>query len=243
MSQRQKYFAKAIWIYLFAFILIAFNFHAEAQTKKIETPASETKTSDSKKKAAPADQKKSASADSKKVETKSTKGKVMFATIETTAGNIKIKLHGDKTPITVENFVGLAEGTKEFTDPKTGKKEKRPYFNDVIFHRVIPGFVIQGGDPTGTGMGGPGYKFKNEPHPELKHNKPGIVAMANAGKDTNGSQFYITLAPLPDLDGGYTVFGEVVSGQNVVEAIANAPRGREDRPVDPVKMTKITIEK
>ncbi len=239
MSQRKKYFATksgftmAFWIYLFAFIFFAFNFHAEAQKAK-----SATAQEASKKETKPAESKAKKSKDA----TTQTKGKAMFATIDTTAGKIRIKLHGDKTPLTVENFVGLAEGTKEFTDPRTGKKEKRPYYDGVIFHRVIPGFVIQGGDPTGTGMGGPGYKFKNEIHPELKHSKPGIVAMANAGPDTNGSQFYITLAPLKDLDGGYTVFGEVVSGQDVVEAIANAPRSGE-RPVDPAKINKITVEK
>lgn len=239
MSQKQKSFAKAIWIYLFAFILIAFNFHAEANTTTSESAKSAEKISGKAAKNA-ADKKETKS--SKGTESKEKKGKIMFANIETTVGKIRIKLHGDKTPITVDNFVGLAEGTKEFTDPRTGKKEKKPYFDGVIFHRVVPGFVIQGGDPTGTGMGGPGYKFKNEPHPELKHDKPGIVAMANAGRDTNGSQFYITLAPLPDLNGDYTVFGEVVDGQKVVEAIANAPRSGE-RPLDPVKMVKVTIER
>jgi peptidyl-prolyl cis-trans isomerase A (cyclophilin A) len=234
MSHKQKSFAKAVWIYLFAFLLLAINFHAEA--------TSSGSAGRSMSKANLKVQEKKESQNSKGSETKEKKGKIMFANIETTAGKIRIKLHGDKTPITVDNFVGLAEGTKEFTDPKTGKKEKRPYFDGVIFHRVVPGFVIQGGDPTGTGTGGPGYKFKNEPHPELKHDKPGIVAMANAGRDTNGSQFYITLAPLPSLDGGYTVFGEVVEGQKVVEAIANAPRSGE-RPLDPAKIVKISIEK
>ena len=234
MSHKQKSFAKAVWIYLFAFLLLAINFHAEA--------TSSGSAGRSMSKANLKVQEKKESQNSKGSETKEKKGKIMFANIETTAGKIRIKLHGDKTPITVDNFVGLAEGTKEFTDPKTGKKEKRPYFDGVIFHRVVPGFVIQGGDPTGTGTGGPGYKFNNEPHPELKHDKPGIVAMANAGRDTNGSQFYITLAPLPSLDGGYTVFGEVVEGQKVVEAIANAPRSGE-RPLDPAKIVKISIEK
>jgi peptidyl-prolyl cis-trans isomerase A (cyclophilin A) len=170
------------------------------------------------------------------------KGKKMFATLETSMGNIKIELFADKSPKTVENFVGLAKGTKEWTDPKTNKKVKRPLYDGTTFHRVISGFMIQGGDPLGTGTGGPGYVFDNETHPELKHDKAGVVAMANAGPNTNGCQFYITVAPQPYLDGGYTIFGQVVDGMDVVTKISKVKTGPGDKPVEAVTIKSVKIE-
>lgn len=167
----------------------------------------------------------------------------IFANFETSQGNFKVKLHPEWAPKTVENFTGLAEGTKEFTDPKTGQKTKRAFYNGLIFHRIIEGFMIQGGCPTGTGTGGPGYKFENEEHPEAKHNKAGIMAMANAGRNTNGCQFYITAGPQPFLDGGYTVFGEVTEGLDNVMKISKVRTGPGDRPMEPVTIKTVTIER
>jgi peptidyl-prolyl cis-trans isomerase A (cyclophilin A) len=170
------------------------------------------------------------------------KGKDVFAVMTTSMGTIKLKLYADKAPKTVENFVGLAEGTKEWTDPKTHKKVKHPLYDGTTFHRVIPGFMIQGGDPLGNGTGGPGYVFDNEDGPDLKHSKPGILAMANAGRNTNGCQFYITVAPQPRLDGGYTVFGEVTEGMDVVNKISKVKTGPNDKPVEPVVIKSVKIE-
>ena len=142
-----------------------------------------------------------------------------YAIFETSQGNIVIKLFEKEAPKTVENFTGLAEGTKEFTNEKTGKKEKRPFYDGLIFHRVIPNFMIQGGCPHGSGMGGPGYKFADEFHPSLKHSKPGKLSMANSGPNTNGSQFFITVAPTPHLDNRHTIFGEIVEGQDVASRL------------------------
>lgn len=164
-----------------------------------------------------------------------------FANFETSLGNFKIKLYSEWSPKAVSNFTGLAEGTKEFTDPKTQQKTSRPYYNGLVFHRIIDGFMIQGGCPVGNGMGGPGYKFENEDHPMAKHSKPGILAMANAGRNTNGSQFYITVAPQPRLDGGYTVFGEVIEGMDVVYKIGQVKTGPMDRPLEPVVIKSVTI--
>src|SRR5512147_2549650 len=130
----------------------------------------------------------------------------LIATFKTSMGDIVVRLFEDKAPKTVENFVGLATGTKEWTDPKTGGKVKRPLYNGTLFHRVIPGFMIQGGDPLGSGTGGPGYRFADEFSPDLRHNKAGILSMANSGPNTNGSQFFITLAPTPHLDNRHSVF-------------------------------------
>jgi peptidyl-prolyl cis-trans isomerase A (cyclophilin A) len=167
----------------------------------------------------------------------------LFATFKTSLGDIKIRLFEDKAPKTVENFVGLATGTKEWTDPKTNQKVKRPLYNGTIFHRVIPNFMIQGGDPLGRGTGGPGYRFADEFHPELRHSKPGILSMANAGPNTNGSQFFITHVPTPHLDNRHSVFGEVVEGQDVVVKIGNVPRGPQDRPQTDVVLKEVVISR
>jgi len=154
----------------------------------------------------------------------------MYETLKTSAGVIVIRLFEDKAPKTVENFVSLATGAKEWTDPTTGAKVKRPLYNGTIFHRVIPGFMIQGGDPLGRGRGGPGYRFADEFHPELRHNKAGILSMANAGPNTNGSQFFITLAPTPHLDNRHTVFGRVSAG---LELVLKIPERDPDRAAQP----------
>ena len=166
-----------------------------------------------------------------------------YAVLETTQGNITVRLFEKETPQTVANFIGLAEGTKEFTDPKTGKKTKRPFFDGLIFHRVIPDFMIQGGCPLGTGTGDPGYRFADEFHSSLRHDRPGKLSMANAGPGTNGSQFFITVAATPWLDNKHTIFGEVVEGQDVADKISNLPRDSNDRPKTPVVMNKVRIER
>ena len=167
-----------------------------------------------------------------------------YAHFETTLGNFTIELFESKVPNTVANFVGLAEGTKTWTHPKTGAKhDKTPYYDGIIFHRVIQGFMIQGGDPLGEGRGGPGYQFDDEFHPELRHDRAGILSMANAGPKTNGSQFFITLGPTPHLDRKHSVFGVVTSGLDVVQKIGGVPVDRNDRPQTPVVMKKVTIER
>jgi peptidyl-prolyl cis-trans isomerase A (cyclophilin A) len=166
-----------------------------------------------------------------------------YARFETTQGTFTIRLFDKEAPNTVANFVGLAEGTKEYTDPVTGKKSTQPYYDGVIFHRVINGFMIQGGDRLGQGTGGPGYKFADEFHQSLRHSRAGILSMANAGPNTNGSQFFITLGPTPHLDNRHSVFGEVVDGLDVVKKIGAVPTGGQDRPVTPVVMNKVTIQR
>lgn len=175
-------------------------------------------------------------------ETSEKKGRV-YATLKTSMGDIVIRLFEDKAPKTVANFAALATGAKEWTDPKTGEKVKRPLYNGTIFHRVIPGFMIQGGDPRGNGTGGPGYRFEDEFHPDLKHTKAGIVSMANAGPNTNGSQFFITYKATPWLDGRHSVFGEVIKGQAVIDAIANVGRDFRDRPMKDVVLKKVVINR
>jgi peptidyl-prolyl cis-trans isomerase A (cyclophilin A) len=166
----------------------------------------------------------------------------LMVKFETNQGVIVAKLFEKRAPKTVANFVGLARGLKEFRDPKTAEKAKRPFYDGLVFHRVIPNFMIQGGDPTGTGRGGPGYKFADEFHPELRHSKPGILSMANAGPNTNGSQFFITEAPTKHLNNRHSVFGEVVEGLDVVKKIARVPtQPPANRPKEDVVMEKVTI--
>ncbi|HUV71015.1 MAG TPA: peptidylprolyl isomerase [Terracidiphilus sp.] len=167
-----------------------------------------------------------------------------YAAFTTSEGKITVRLFENDAPITVKNFVELAEGTKEWTHPSTNSKSKDKLFNGTIFHRVIPDFMIQGGDPTGTGMGGPGYRFEDEtkgsPH---KFDKPGKLAMANSGPGTNGCQFFITVAATPWLTGNHTIFGEVVEGQDVVTKISLVPRGGQDKPKSAVILESVVIER
>jgi peptidyl-prolyl cis-trans isomerase A (cyclophilin A) len=165
------------------------------------------------------------------------------ATLHTNLGDIVVNLFPNHAPKTVENFVGLADGTKAWTDPRTGKPGEGALYNGVVFHRIIKDFMIQGGDPTGTGMGGPGYKFGDEPHPELVFNKPYLLAMANAGPGTNGSQFFITVVPTTWLNFKHTIFGEVAdqASRDVVDAIGAVETGHQDRPLEPVVISSITI--
>ncbi|HEX9759184.1 MAG TPA: peptidylprolyl isomerase [Nitrospiria bacterium] len=164
-----------------------------------------------------------------------------YAVFNTNLGTITCQLFEKEAPNTVANFVGLAEGTKEWLDPKTGKKVKKPFYDGLIFHRVIPNFMIQGGDPEGTGRGGPGYTFADEFSPKLKHDKPGRLSMANAGPNTNGSQFFITVAPTPWLDNRHSLFGEVVEGQDIVDKIIKVQRDGSDRPLKNVVMENVKI--
>ncbi len=167
---------------------------------------------------------------------------MLHAHFTTSLGSFKIRLFDEDAPQTVANFVGLAEGTKEFVDPKTREKATRPFYNGLIFHRIIDGFMIQGGDPLGTGTGGPGFTFGDEFSPKQKHRGAGVLSMANAGPNTNGSQFFITLAATPWLDNRHTVFGEVVEGLDIVKKIGVTPT-RNDRPVTPVTIESVTIER
>lgn len=166
----------------------------------------------------------------------------MIANFETNMGSFKVKLLPGDAPKTVENFVGLANGTKEFADPKTGQKTKRRFYDGLIFHRVIPDFMIQGGDPLGTGTGGPGYKFEDEVNSRT-FDKVGILAMANAGPNTNGSQFFVTVAKTPWLNGKHTIFGEVIEGYDVVEKISKVDgTPGNNRPYKDVVLERIDIE-
>ncbi|WP_199424716.1 peptidylprolyl isomerase [Actinotalea solisilvae] len=178
----------------------------------------------------------------------------MFATLHTTSGDIRIELFPNHAPKTVRNFTGLATGTQAWKDPATGAERSEPLYDGVVFHRVIKGFMIQGGDPLGTGTGGPGYTFDDEIHPELRFDQPYLLAMANAGlrRDpvsgkvggTNGSQFFISVTPTPHLNGKHTIFGKVAddASRAVVDAIATTPTGRGDRPVEDVTITSVTVE-
>jgi peptidyl-prolyl cis-trans isomerase A (cyclophilin A) len=165
----------------------------------------------------------------------------LYAVFTTTLGEITCQLFPDKTPTTVTNFTGLARGTREFVDPKTRERTKRPYYDGLVFHRVIPDFMIQGGCPMGTGTGGPGYQFEDEFVKDLTFDRPGKLAMANAGPNTNGSQFFITLASTSWLNHKHTIFGEVVKGQDVVTKISLTPRNRRDVPNTPVVMKSVKI--
>ncbi|MFI5528919.1 peptidylprolyl isomerase [Kitasatospora sp. NPDC051853] len=167
----------------------------------------------------------------------------LIATLRTNRGDIAVKLLPFHAPKTVANFVGLAEGTREWTDPRTGEPSTAPLYDGTLFHRVVKGFMIQGGDPLGTGTGGPGYAFADEFHPELAFTKPFLLAMANAGKDTNGSQFFITVEPALRLTRKHTVFGEVTdpASRKVVLEIAGTATGGDDRPVEDVVIESVTI--
>jgi peptidyl-prolyl cis-trans isomerase A (cyclophilin A) len=165
----------------------------------------------------------------------------VFAEFVTNEGSFTVRLFDEETPNTVANFVGLAEGTKEWTDPRTRQKVTQPYYDGIVFHRIIDGFMIQGGDPLGQGIGGPGYEFADEFHPSLRHNKAGILSMANRGPNTNGGQFFITLGATPHLDNRHSVFGEVTEGMDVVRRIGSTPTGRQDRPVKDIVIQTVKI--
>lgn len=166
-----------------------------------------------------------------------------IAVLDTSMGRMTCQFYQKQAPNTVANFIGLAEGTKDWTDPTTNQVEhNKPYYNGTTFHRVIPGFMIQGGDPTGTGMGGPGYAFADEFDPNLNFDRPGRLAMANSGPDTNGSQFFITEVAVPSLDQHYSLFGQCDDASvEVVKAIARVPRDANDKPLSPVTLEKVTI--
>jgi peptidyl-prolyl cis-trans isomerase A (cyclophilin A) len=167
----------------------------------------------------------------------------LYAQFITSEGNFTARLFDQEVPKTVENFVGLAEGTKQWTDPRTSQKVTKPYYDGVIFHRVIDGFMIQSGDPLGQGIGGPGYNFNDEFHPKLRHNKAGMLSMANRGPNTNGGQFFITLGPTPHLDDRHSVFGEVTEGMDVVRKIGSTSTGAQDRPLKPIVIQTVKIER
>ena len=167
----------------------------------------------------------------------------LIATFTTNHGDIVVNLFPDHAPKTVDNFVGLAEGTKEFVGPATGQVATKPFYDGLVFHRIIKDFMLQGGDPLGTGTGGPGYTFEDEFHPDLRFDKPYLLAMANAGPGTNGSQFFITLVPTDWLNRKHTIFGEVRQGQDVVDAIGGVATDRFDRPDDAVVIEKLTISR
>jgi peptidyl-prolyl cis-trans isomerase A (cyclophilin A) len=169
----------------------------------------------------------------------------LLATLHTNAGPIRLELFPDRAPKTVRNFVELAEGSKQYTDPRTGQPGTGPYYDGTVFHRVIDGFMIQGGDPTGTGRGGPGYTFADEFHPDLRFDRPYLFAMANAGPGTNGSQFFITVAPTPHLNRKHTIFGEVADddSRKVVDSIARTQTARGDRPVRDVMIERVEISR
>ena len=165
------------------------------------------------------------------------------ATLHTNHGDILVNLFADAAPKTVANFVGLATGTQEYTDPQSGAKSTEPFYDGVVFHRVIDGFMIQGGDRLGTGTGGPGYTFADEFHPDHSFDRPYLLAMANAGPGTNGSQFFITVTKTPHLNRRHTIFGEVAddASRKVVDTIATVRTGRGDRPVEPVVIESVTV--
>lgn len=163
------------------------------------------------------------------------------AVFETSLGNITCELYPAKAPLTVKNFTGLANGSIRWIDPLTGQGTDRPLYDNTVFHRVIPDFMIQGGDPLGNGTGGPGYRFEDEIDPSLTFENKGVLAMANAGPNTNGSQFFITVAPAPWLNGRHTIFGRVVKGQEIADKISLVQRGQNDRPIEPVVLKRIVI--
>jgi peptidyl-prolyl cis-trans isomerase A (cyclophilin A) len=165
----------------------------------------------------------------------------LTATLRTNQGDIVLRLYPDHAPQTVRNFVELAEGTREWTDPRTRRPSKEKLYDGTIFHRVIPDFMIQGGDPLGTGTGGPGYQFGDEFHPDLTFNRPYLLAMANAGPGTNGSQFFITTVPTPWLTGKHTIFGEVLEGSEIVDKISHVRTDSRDRPASDIVIESVAI--
>jgi peptidyl-prolyl cis-trans isomerase A (cyclophilin A) len=170
-------------------------------------------------------------------------GDKLLATFKTSMGDMTAELYWEKTPITVANFVGLAKGTKEWSMPRSSEKLHKPLYSGTIFHRVIPGFMIQGGDPLGTGYGDPGYRFADEFHPSLRHDSAGILSMANSGPGTNGSQFFITESPQHGLDMRHAVFGKVIENVELVGKIARVPRNANDKPLTDVTLQEIVIRK
>jgi peptidyl-prolyl cis-trans isomerase A (cyclophilin A) len=169
---------------------------------------------------------------------------MVYAYFMTSEGNFTARLFEAETPNTVANFIGLADGSMEWSDPRTGRKVKQPYYNGTVFHRVIDGFMIQGGDPLGSGTGGPGFTFADEFHSKLRHSKAGILSMANRGPNTNGGQFFITLVETPWLDNKHSIFGEVTEGMDVVSRIGHTPTSKPgDRPVKPITIQSVTIER
>jgi peptidyl-prolyl cis-trans isomerase A (cyclophilin A) len=167
----------------------------------------------------------------------------LTATLRTNQGQVVVRLFPDQAPKTVRNFVELAEGGRQWTDPSTGRPTTARLYDGTIFHRVIPDFMIQGGDPLGSGRGGPGYKFADEIHPDLVFDRPYLLAMANAGPGTNGSQFFITVVPTPWLNGKHTIFGEVIEGADVVDRISRVKTGSQDRPVEDVTIESVTVQR
>jgi peptidyl-prolyl cis-trans isomerase A (cyclophilin A) len=166
----------------------------------------------------------------------------LYARFVTTLGNIVVRLEEQRAPNTVKNFVGLVTGAQEWVHPGTGQVQKgTAYYDGTIFHRVIPDFMIQGGDPLGMGTGGPGYRFQDEFHPELRHSGPGVLSMANSGPGTNGSQFFLTERATPHLDNRHSVFGNTVAGVDVIKKIARVARGARDRPVESVVLQRVEI--
>jgi peptidyl-prolyl cis-trans isomerase A (cyclophilin A) len=166
----------------------------------------------------------------------------LYARIITSAGNIVVRLEEARAPKTVKNFVGLASGTQEWTHPRNGERQAGvPLYDGTIFHRVIPDFMIQGGDPIGQGTGGPGYRFEDEFHPELRHSGPGVLSMANSGPGTNGSQFFITERATPHLDNRHSVFGKTVAGLEIIKQIARVPTGPRDKPKTDVVIHRVEI--
>ena len=167
----------------------------------------------------------------------------LHAVLHTNHGDIDIEFFEERAPRTVANFVGLATGERTWTDPKTGEDRNDPFYDGLIFHRIIDGFMVQGGDPTGTGRGGPGYQFEDEFHDELRHDRKFRVSMANAGPDTNGSQFFITLRETPHLNDKHSVFGQVVDGTDVVRTIAQVETNADDRPIEDVVIESVDVER
>ncbi len=167
----------------------------------------------------------------------------LTATLHTSEGRVVLRLYPDHAPKTVRNFVELAEGGRQWTHPATGRSSNARLYDGTIFHRVIPDFMVQAGDPLGTGTGGPGYKFADEIHPDLQFSRPYLLAMANAGPGTNGSQFFITTVPTPWLNGRHTIFGEVIEGSDVVDRISHVKTGNQDRPVEDVVIESVTVDR